>query len=201
MYRFYRLCKSFYQSSILVTEGIEEITETGIKTKHGQEIQVDLIILATGFKIEDSICGFDIFGKNDINLREYFDTNPMAYNGITVPNFPNFFILLGPNTVLAHSTVIFMIECQVNYIMNCLKQMFEFNINSIEVKYEQALNFRNEMDEQSLTRNFTSRNCTGWYKNKDGINFILWPSNLFHYWWITHKANLLQDYWLTFENK
>ena len=82
------------QNSHLITDTIQEFTETGIKTKDQQEITVDLVILATGFKIEDSICGFEIIGKNGVNLRQQFEDFPVAFNGITVPNFPNFFILL-----------------------------------------------------------------------------------------------------------
>ena len=59
--------------------------------------------------------------KDGIDLRQQFDNYPVAYKGITVPNFPNLFILLGPNTVLAHNSVLWMIECQVDYILNCLK--------------------------------------------------------------------------------
>ena len=72
------------------------------------------------------------------------------------------------------------------------------NIQAIEVKAETAFEFRCKMDLWSLTRNFTGA-CRGWYKNKDGLNFILWPSNLIHYWWITKKASLLEHYWLTLE--
>ena len=108
----------------LINDSIEEFTETGIKTNDGQEIDLDLVVLATGFKIEESICGFEIIGKDGIDLRQQFDDFPVAYNGITVPNFPNFFILLGPNTVLAHNSVLFMIECQVDYILNCLRVSF-----------------------------------------------------------------------------
>ena len=75
--------------------------------------------------------------------------------------------------------------------------MLNHDIKAIDVKADQTDKFRRKMDLWSLTRNFTG-NCKGWYKNKDGINFILWPSNLIHYWWITRKAELLQDYWLTF---
>ena len=92
-----------------------------MKTKDKKEIKLDLVVLATGFKIEDSICGFEVIGKDGVNLRQQFDDFPVAFNGITVPKFPNFFILLGPNTVLAHNSVLFMIECQVDYIMDCLK--------------------------------------------------------------------------------
>ena len=112
------------QNSHLITDTIQEFTKSGIKTKDQQEITVDLVVLATGFKIEDSICGFEIIGKNGVNLRQQFEDFPVAFNGITVPNFPNFFILLGPNTVLAHNSVLFMIECQVDYILSCLKVIF-----------------------------------------------------------------------------
>ena len=100
-----------------------------IENKDQKEIKVDLVVLATGFKIEDSICGFEIIGKDGVNLRQQFDDFPVAFNGITVPNFPNFFILLGPNTVLAHNSVLFMIECQVDYIMEC------FKVKQFHIKY------------------------------------------------------------------
>ena len=77
--------------------------------------------------------------------------------------------------------------------------MLSYNINAIEVRAEKASEFRKQMDVWSLTRNFTGA-CRSWYKNKDGINFILWPSNLLHYWWITNKTSLLENYWLTLEN-
>ena len=106
----------------LITDGIDEITENGIKTKNsnGQEIEVDLIVLCTGFKIEDSICGFEIIGQNDTNLRQYFDEHPVAFNGITVPNFPNFFILLGPNTVLAHRFVYIFLLLLEHYMFRTI---------------------------------------------------------------------------------
>lgn len=177
----------------LITQGIQEVKESSIVTNDGQEIPVDLIILATGFQIEESICGFETIGKNDLNLRQYLDEFPVAFKGLTVPNFPNFFFLMGPNTVTAHTSVVFMAECQVNYVMNCLHQMLEHDIPAIEVKKKSAEKFRQEMDRLSSTLNIQA-SCQGWYKNKDGINFILWPSNLVHYWWITRKAELLENY-------
>ena len=94
-----------------------------------------------------------------------------------------------------------MMECQTDYIVSCLRQMLKYQIKSIEVKEEKTQQFRHEMDLWSLTRNFSSGACKGWYKNKDGINFILWPSHLIHYWWITREAHLLEDYWLTLSSQ
>ena len=88
--------------------------------------------------------------------------------------------------------------CSKDYLI-FIQQMLSYNINAIEVRTEKASEFRKQMDVWSLTRTFTGA-CRSWYKNKDGINFILWPSNLLHYWWITNKTSLLENYWLTLEN-
>ena len=92
----------------------------------------------------------------------------------------------------------FLVPISKDYLI-FIQQMLSYNINAIEVRAEKASEFRKQMDVWSLTRNFTGA-CRSWYKNKDGINFILWPSNLLHYWWITNKTSLLENYWLTLEN-
>ena len=68
--------------------------------------------------------------NNDLESKQFvvalqFEKDPTAYLGITVPNFPNFFLLFGPNTVVAHNSALFMIECQVNYVMKCLKEVIQ----------------------------------------------------------------------------
>ena len=99
-----------------MTDAIEHVTANGIKTGK-EEFKLDMIVYATGFYIEGSICGFDTYVRNNTLLRDHFETHPCAYFVITVPTFPNFFYVLGPNTVLAHSSLIFMIECQLEYII------------------------------------------------------------------------------------
>ena len=100
-------------------------------------------------------------------MQDQFDVQPCAYLGITVPNFPNFFYVLGPNTVLAHSTVIWMIECQVEYIMESIKTMSQLHIRTVEPRRDKTREFQDKMTDWTLKKNF-STNCKGWYKNKDG---------------------------------
>ena len=95
----------------------------GIRTKDGNHEKFDVIVYATGFHIEESVCGFKAVGRKDVELRDHFVKYPCAHLGITVPSFPNYFILLGPNTVLAHNSVLFMIEWQANYVTDCILQM------------------------------------------------------------------------------
>jgi cation diffusion facilitator CzcD-associated flavoprotein CzcO len=85
---------------------------TGVTTDAGT-VELDVLVFASGFDIEGSICSFPTTGRGGLLLRTHFQEQPCAYLGITVPGFPNFFLVLGPNTVLAHSSLIYMIECQV----------------------------------------------------------------------------------------
>ena len=180
----------------LVTENIVAVDETGIQTVDGKHYQVDLIVFATGYHIEESICGFEAVGKNGVVLRDYLDKYPAAFKGMSVPNFPNFFLLLGPNSVLAQSSLIYIIECQANYIGDCLRKMHLGNFIAIDVKEEKTRDYRKLMDHWSANRNYTG-SCQGWFKNKDGINFIIWPKGLLQYWLMTRKADLETDYNLT----
>ena len=155
----------------LVTDAIEHVTANGIKTDK-EELKLDMIVYATGFDIEGSICGFDTYGRNNTLLRDHFETQPCAYLGITVPTFPNFFYVLGPNTVLAHSSLIFMIECQVEYTIQTIQEMAELHIVTIEPRHDKTRQFQSKMGEWTKNKNF-SKGCRSWYKNKRGVNFVL----------------------------
>ena len=133
----------------------------------------------------------------DKKLREELAVNPSPYLGMTVPDFPNFFFLLGPNTVLAHSSVIWMMECQVEYILKTINVMSELHIRSLEPRMDRTRDFQQKMSEWTLSKNF-STNCKGWYKNKDGKNIVLWPASLLQYWRMTFQPDLLRDYKIDF---
>jgi hypothetical protein len=107
----------------LVTEGVQEITANGIVTKDGKERQIDCLIYGTGFITDPRIYlkHFDCFGRNGIELKQAWKDGAESYYGIATKNFPNLFQLLGPNTILGHNSVIFMIESQVNYILQLIQ--------------------------------------------------------------------------------
>ena len=97
----------------LITEKIDIFTKNGIKTVDKKEHKVDVVIYATGFDVLRTANPFHIIGANGTPMKEVFGDTPMAYLGCTHPNMPNYFFLLGPGTGLGHSTIIYMIECQV----------------------------------------------------------------------------------------
>ena len=176
----------------LITDPINSVTRSGVQTSQ-EDVKLDVIIYATGFDIEGSFCAFETIGQGDRKLRESLDHNPCAYLGMTVPDFPNFFFVFGPNTVLAHSSVLWMIECQVEYIIQTINTMSSLHIKSIDVRRDKTDEFQDKMGQWTLNKNF-STSCKSWYKNKDGKNFVLWPSNLLQYWWMTFTPNILHDY-------
>ena len=111
---------------------IAEITPTGLKTKSGRTIDVDVIIYATGFHATKFLYPMDVIGKGGKHLNEVWGDEPRAYLGITVPDFPNLFCLYGPATNLAHAgSIIFHSECQVRYATACVQALIENGAKAI----------------------------------------------------------------------
>lgn len=183
----------------LVTDTVEEVTKSGVLTSAG-EVELDILVYATGFDIEGSICSFPTEGRQGTLLRCQFSEHPCAYLGMSAPNFPNLFLVLGPNTVLAHNSLVYMIECQANYILQTIEKMAELRIQTIEPRNDRTLDYEKKMTDWTQTKNF-STSCRSWYKNSKGINFILWPTHLLQYWWMTWKPDILNDYKVTFEKE
>ena len=107
----------------LVTDGVAEVREHSIVTGAGEEIAVDAIIFGTGFNVTDMPVASYVRGRDGRTLDEHWQGSPRAHLGSTVPGFPNLFMLLGPNTGLGHSSMVYMIESQVAYVIDALKAM------------------------------------------------------------------------------
>ena len=111
----------------LVTEPIDRFAPEGIVTTDGKLRKHDLIVISTGFKVTEMAARLNISGREGKDLRQaWAGDNPTAYLGLTVPDFPNLFVMLGPNSGPAHGgSVIFQSECQSRYITSCLVEMIE----------------------------------------------------------------------------
>ena len=169
----------------LITEDITEITETGVVTADGTAHQADVIIYATGFKVVESVTSLNVAGRDG---RKLTPENLEAYRGVTVAGFPNFFMLLGPNTGLGHTSVVFMIESQVQHVLSCLRILAREKADTIEVS-ESALRHYNDALQRRLRRAVWSEGgCDSWYLDADGINRALWPGFSFEYWARTRRA-------------
>ncbi|MBV9207614.1 MAG: NAD(P)/FAD-dependent oxidoreductase [Actinobacteria bacterium] len=169
----------------LVTDGITEITQTGIVTADGTAHPADVIIYATGFRVIESVTSLNVAGREG---RKLTPEGLEAYHGVTVSGFPNFFMLLGPNTGLGHTSVVFMIESQIQHVLSCLRILARDRADTIEVR-EAAQRRYNAALQRRLRRAVWSRGgCRSWYLDSGGVNRTLWPGFSFEYWARTRRA-------------
>lgn len=175
----------------LVTDSIQEITENAIVTKDGQVREIDCLIYGTGFITDPRIYlkDFKCYGENGIELKEAWKEGAESYYGISTKGFPNLFQLLGPNTVLGHNSVIFMIESQVNYILQLIEAVEKSQTKAIVVKDGVQEEFNRKIQEKFAGTVWQS-GCVSWYQQEGGKNFSLWPSYTWKYWLETKNANL-----------
>ncbi len=154
----------------LITDGIARITEDGVITKTGQVVPADVLVLATGFDAQRMLAPMRVQGKGGQTLRDVWgDDNPRAYLGITVPSFPNLFMIYGPGTNLAHGgSAIYHSECQTRYIMQCLRELLETGAKAMDVRREPHDRFNTLLDDTHAKMVWAHRGVGNWYKNKAG---------------------------------
>ena len=182
----------------LVTDKIDRIVPDGIVTANGELHPADVIVVSTGFKVTEMAARLNITGREGRNLRDaWAGDNPTAYLGITVPDFPNFFNMLGPNTGPAHGgSVIFQAECQARYISACLVEMIERKILAIDVQREVLDAYVRKVDHEHEQMIWTHPGMTTYYRNRHGRVFSAMPWRFVDYWEMTHDPDF-RDYHLT----
>ena len=173
----------------LVTSPIERVTADGVVTRDGKSRRVDALVLATGFDSTSFLSPMKIEGLKGRSLRDDWKDEPVAYLGMTVSGFPNFFMMYGPNTNLGHNSIIFMIECQANYIVAAIKEMFEEQIGTIDLRPE-VMKAYNEKIQQELAGSVWATTDRSWYKNEAGRITNNWSGSTIRYWWLTRRVDL-----------
>ncbi len=162
----------------LETEKITEITPTGIRTADGTHHEVDTIIYGTGFSTMDMLAPMTVRGSNGQDLHtEAWAGGAKAYLGITVPGFPNMFLMYGPNTNLGAGSIIYMLERQARYITQLVAKLTRGS--SVDVKPEVADRFDAEVQRRLAGSVWTS--CGNWYRNESGRVVTNWPGLVSEY--------------------
>ena len=164
----------------LVTEGIGEIRSDAILTADAAKRKVDCIILGTGFAATDFLVPMKVTGLNGQDLQQAWRNGAQAHLGMTIAGFPNFFMLYGPNTNLAHNSVVYMIEGQIHYVMACLARLCRGNIRSLEIKKEIQDRYNAQL-QRRLEKGQWSKGCTNWYLTAAGKNTTNWPGYSFEF--------------------
>ena len=172
----------------LVTSAIERVTADSVITADGATHPADAIIFATGFDTTSFLAPMQITGKDGTTLAARWAAGAEAHRGIAVSGFPNLFLLYGPNTNLGHSSILFMIECQVRYIISCLDELARRGARHIDVKPDAMARSNHELQAE-LARTTWAAGCHSWYKTDDGRITNNWSGRTTAYWWATRKPN------------
>ena len=152
----------------LITDGIAEIVPEGIRTKDGTLHEYDILVFATGFETTGWHWSVDVVGQDGITIEEAWEDGPEAYLGITVADFPNFFVLYGPNTNLGHNSITFMLERQVEYTIKALAKMDESGVTAMAPKRAAQDRFNKDIQARLGTTVWADPACNSWYKTDDG---------------------------------
>jgi 4-hydroxyacetophenone monooxygenase len=186
----------------LVPGSLQRITPDGIVVAArggGEEaIDVDVIVLSTGFEVNESVRVLNLVGRGGVTLDDVWDEDDAtAYLGITIPRFPNLFVMLGPSTGLGHGgSAIFQAESQVRYVCDALVTMIERGIDAIEVKRTVHDEYVHAVDERHADMIWTHPGVSTYYRNSKGRVVLATPWSLLEYWQMTHDLDLT-DYEVT----
>jgi cation diffusion facilitator CzcD-associated flavoprotein CzcO len=167
----------------VVTDPIQEITENGVRTIAGGRAvdhDLDVIIYGTGFAATDFLAPMSITGRDGLDLHKYWQDGAHAYLGITVPHFPNLFVVYGPNTNLGGSSIISMIECQTGYIEQAVALLAREQVDEIEVRERVSQRYDDEVQER-LARSVWGSGCASWYQTAGGRVTTNWPGTVQEY--------------------
>ncbi|MEU7140157.1 NAD(P)/FAD-dependent oxidoreductase [Nocardia sp. NPDC046473] len=166
----------------VVTDGIAEVRANSIVTQDGTEREIDALIVATGFHVTDSPTYDTIAGRDGRTLSEVFDEiGQQAYKGASIANFPNMFFLLGPNVGLGHTSMVYMIESQLNYVADALATVDKLGLETVEVRRDVQDEFNVDLQRKLSKSVWLNGGCASWYLDKHGNNTTLWPDFTFEF--------------------
>jgi 4-hydroxyacetophenone monooxygenase len=167
----------------LVTDAIAEITADGITTAGGEHHAVDVIVYATGFQASRFLTPMRVIGRDGRDLHEHWDGDARAYLGITVPGFPNFFCLYGPNTnLVANGSIIFFSECTVGYIVECVRLLLTEHQRALDCRVDTYLDYNARIEQENAQMAWGASSVNSWYKNASGRVTQNWPGGLLEFW-------------------
>ncbi|HSE09292.1 MAG TPA: NAD(P)/FAD-dependent oxidoreductase [Nocardioidaceae bacterium] len=177
----------------LVTEGIDKVTGSSIVTRDGVEREIDVLVVATGFHTTDLPIAEKITGRNGETLSTQWEREGMsAYKGATTHGFPNLFFIVGPNTGLGHSSMVFMIESQIAYVLDALRTMDARDIAAVEPMPRAQERWNRDIQRRMKRTVWSTGGCSSWYLDAHGRNVTLWPRTTFKFRQLTRRFDVEQ---------
>ncbi len=175
----------------LVTSGVKEMTESGLRAEDGSEHDADVVILCTGFEARNFLGTINVSGRRGHDLHETWgEDDATAYLGMTVPDFPNLFIMYGPNTGLgAGGSYIFVAECGARYITGLLVEMLERGDGAVECRRDVHDRWVREVDEAHAQMVWSHPGMSTYYRNSRGRIVTNLPWRVIDYWTLTRHVD------------
>ena len=164
----------------LVPHAVTEVRPHSLVAEDGIERPADVIVAATGFRVTDSPASHRIRGRDGRTLAEHWNGSPQAYKGTTIAGFPNLFMLLGPHTGLGHTSVLLMIESQIDYVLGALRAMDERRIGALEPRPAVQAAFVAGVRRRARGTVWESGGCASWYLDAGGHS-VLWPDSAWRF--------------------
>ena len=174
----------------LVTSGLASVTENGVVEASGRHHQVDTIIFATGFTPTEPPVSHLLRGNDGRTLAQHWGGSPQAHRGTTVAGFPNLFLMYGPNTNLGHSSIVYMLESQANYLVSALNAMKTRGIAAVEVVESAQRQHNSWVDAELEGTVWNAGGCSSWYLDANGRNSTMWPTYTFRFRSMTREFDL-----------
>ncbi len=174
----------------VLTTGVSAIGKSSVVGSNGEEREVDAIVLGTGFHVNDLPIKDHVYGVGGKTLGEAWEGSMQGYRGATVPGFPNFFFILGPNTGLGHSSMIFMAEAAGQYVFDALQQMDKGNLASVDVRPERYRRWNEGIQKRMKPTVWVTGGCASWYVDATGKNRTLWPDFTFRFKTLTKRFDI-----------
>jgi cation diffusion facilitator CzcD-associated flavoprotein CzcO len=158
----------------LVTAGVQEVRRRSVVDADGVEREVDAIVFGTGFQVTDIPAAHRVRGRGGTLLDDVWHGSPRAYMGTSIAGFPNLFFLLGPNTGLGHSSMVYMVESQIAHVMAALGRMRDRGAQTIEIRPEAQARYNADIDRR-MAGTVWQTGCASWYLDRTGRNATIWP--------------------------
>ncbi len=174
----------------LITDPIAEIMPSGLSMSDGVAHDVDVIVYGTGFQASRFLTPMRVTGRGGADLHDQWDGNARAYLGIVAPNFPNFFMLYGPNTnIVVNGSIIYFSECEVHYVLQCLRHVLATQVRAIDCLPAVHDRYNERIDEGNLNMAWGAATVNSWYKSESGRVAQNWPFSLLEFWQQTREVN------------
>lgn len=165
----------------VIASGLERVEGRVLTASNGETAEVDLVVCATGFDVAIPRSAETMLDGEGVSLADRWHGSPVAYLGCTVSGFPNLFVMLGPNTGLGHTSMVYMIESQARYIADAARVMDQRGWSTVDVRPEVQQAFEDEMGERMKGTVWSNGGCQSWYQLPDGRIPTLWPGFTFEF--------------------